>query len=86
MNLLITSPSVNAKVNLSLHLFGKIWEISLKVARICFFCGHRWPGTLSDLKIYSESLRHYLIETLKYNSVVVCCVCDLWQEKTNTRA
>lgn len=83
MNLLITSPSANAKVNLSLHLYGKIWEISLKVARICFSCGHRWPGMLSDLKIYSESLRLYLIEALKYGSVVVCCVCDLWQEKTN---
>lgn len=84
MNLLITSPSANAEVNLSLHLYSKIWEISLKVARICFSCGHRWPGMLSDLEIYSERLSHYLNETLKCRSVVVCVVCDLWQKKTNT--
>lgn len=85
MNLFITSPSANAEVNLSLHLYSKIWEISLKVARICFSCGHRWPGMLSDLEIYSECLSHYLMETVKCRSVVVCVVCDLWQEKTNTR-
>lgn len=61
MNLLITSPTANAKVNLSLHLYSKIWEISLKVARICFSCGHRWPGMLADLEIYSKQLSHYLI-------------------------
>lgn len=38
---------------------------------------------LSDLEMYSEQLSHYLIETLKCKSVVVCLVCDLCQ-KTNT--
>lgn len=85
MNLFITSPSANAEVNLSLHLYSKIWEISLKVARICFSCGHRWPGMLSDLGIYSECLGHYVMETVKCRSVVACVVCDLWQEKTNTQ-
>lgn len=85
MNLLITCPSANAEANLSLHLYNRIWEISLKVARICFSCGHRWPGTLSDLEVYSECLSHYLMETVKCRSVVVCVVCDLCQEKTNAR-
>lgn len=85
MNLFITSPSANAEVNLSLHLYSKIWEISLKVARICFSCDHRWPGMLSDLEIYFECLGHYVMETVKCRSVVACVVCDLWQEKTNTR-
>lgn len=80
MNLLITSLSANAKVNLSLHLYSKIWKISLKVARIYFSCGHRWPGMLSDLEICSERLSRRLIETLKHRSVVVCVVCDLWQK------
>lgn len=39
MNLLITSPSTNAKGNLSLHLYRK-------VTRICSSCGHRCPGVL----------------------------------------
>lgn len=84
MNLLITSASAIAEVDLSLHLYGRIWQISLKVARICFSCGHRWPGMLSVLEIYSECLNHYLMETVKCRSVVLCVVCYLWQDKTNT--
>jgi len=41
---------------------------------------------LSDLEIYFEHLSRYLIETQKCRSVVVCDACDLWQEKTHTRA
>lgn len=85
MNLLITSPSAIAEVNLSFHLYDRIWEMSLKVARIFFSCDNRWPGMLSDLEIYSKCLDHYLMETVKCRSVVVCVVCDLWQEKTNTQ-
>lgn len=46
MNLLITSPSANAKWSISLHLYSKIWEISLKFTKMCFSCGHGWPGVL----------------------------------------
>lgn len=84
MNLLITSPSANPEVNLSLHLCNRIWEISLKVARIFFACGRRWPGMLSELEIYSQYIGHYVMETVECRSVVVCVGCDLWQEKTNT--
>lgn len=79
MNLLITSLSANAKVNLTLHLYSKIWEISLKVARICFSSGRRWPGMLSDLEIYSEHLGHCLIETQVCSGL--CCVSPLAEDK-----
>lgn len=63
MKLPIASPRPNAEENLSLHLYSKILETHLKVARMCFTCNHGWPGVLSDLEVCSEHLSHYLIET-----------------------
>lgn len=61
-----------------------------------FVCTEKLPGYAllvatgvlacsSDLEIYSERLSHYLMETLKCGSAVVCVICDLWQEKTDVQ-